>query len=159
MNITQQQADILDNSSPANKLFRSGSKIKGLYDAQYFTRTVTLTSAAAATAINLVADSEVEVGKKIYVLDFIARINGATNWATVANVFLEDTNASPIIPVTFPVAVLLANTTLFKSSAGITLAAALLLGTGCNDGNGLQIVGNANGTGSDLVITVTGVIK
>jgi len=119
----------------------------------------TLTSAAAATAINLLADIKVPAGKKAYLQNFIARVNGATAWATTTTVKIQDTNSSAIDFVTFAVAALTANARLVPGTADATLEDAFCLGTGGTAAKGLQLKGNANGTGSDLVVIATIVVK
>jgi hypothetical protein len=123
-----------------------------------FTRTRTITSAAAAVPINVIAESEVPAGKKVYVTGVIGRVNGATVWATTATVKLQDTNGTPVDFMTFAVAALTANARVFPGTANVTTEDAMANGTGGTAAKGLQLVGNANGTGSDLILTVTGFI-
>ena len=161
--ISQGLADALENSSPAHKNARTGQRIKDVETAmnlaQPFHKTATITSAAAATAVSLLADSEVPTGKKCYITGFIARVNGATNWGTTATVKIQDTNSSAVDFVTMAVAALTGNTTVFPHTSNVTLGSAILLGSGGTASKGLQLKGNANGTGSDLVVTVFGFFK
>ena len=60
--------------------------------------------------------------------------------------------------MTYAVAGMTANALLGLTSANVTVAPAISLGTGFTAAKGLQIVGNANGTGSDFVVTVVGYI-
>lgn len=124
-----------------------------------FVRTATITSAAAATAVNILPDAAVGSTRKVYVTGVFARVNGATLWATTATVKVQDTNSSAVDFVTYAVAALTANTSVFTHTSNVTLESAYLLGTGGTLGKGLQLKGNANGTGSPLVVTVTGYIK
>lgn len=121
-----------------------------------FRVTGTLTSAAAATPITLLADAAVGVGKKVYVQNVLAKVNGGTLWATTATVVVQDSAA--VAGVTYAVAGLTANALLLLNTANVTVANPVALGTGFTAAKGLQLVGNANGTGSDLVVTVTGFI-
>ncbi len=122
-----------------------------------FSRTVTLTSAAAATAVSIIADSEVPAGFTPYILNFRAQVNGGTPWATTATVKIQDTAGTPVDFVTFAVAGLTANAYLVDNTANVTLGTAYSLNTGGTAGKGLRVVGNANGTGSNLVVTVVGI--
>lgn len=124
-----------------------------------FVATATITSAAAATAVEIVPDSAVPAGKKIYVTGFHAKVNGATEWATTATVKIQDTNGTPVEFATMAVAALTANALVFPMTSNITPAAAFTLGTGGTVAKGLVLKGDANGTGSDLVVTVYGFIK
>jgi hypothetical protein len=124
-----------------------------------FVATATITSAAAATPVELLADSAVPAGKKVYVTGFHAKVNGGTLWATTATVKIQDTNVIPVDFFTMAVAALTANAEVRPGTANITSEAAYLLGTAGTIAKGLRLLGNANGTGSDLVVTVYGVIK
>jgi hypothetical protein len=123
-----------------------------------FSRTVTITSAAAATPVSILADAEVGTGRKVYVQQVIATVGGATAWATTANVKVQDTNSSPVDFFTMLVAALGANARAVFGSASTTIETAAGTMTGGTAGKGLQVVGNANGTGSTLTVTVTGFI-
>jgi len=123
---------------------------------QPFRRTVTLTSAAAVTPINILTDGEVGSGKKAYVTNVLGKVNGATVWATTATVVVEDT--AGVDGVTYAVAGMTANALLGLTSANVTVAAPVSTGVGFTTAKGLQIAGNANGTGSDFIVTVTGFI-
>ena len=122
-----------------------------------FTITGVLTSAAAATAVTLVPDSWVYGGKKVYVSNVTAKVNGGTLWATTATVVLQDSAA--VAGVTYAVAGLTANAFLGLTTANVTVANPVALNTGFTASKGLVLVGNANGTGSDLYVTVTGYIR
>lgn len=150
--------NVVDNSSPAMQLGQIGQRVSKLQkDGTPFRKTVTITSAAATTAISIIADSELESDEKVYVDGFNGRVNGATVWATTANVKIQDTSAVDF--VTTLVADMTANARVYKDSTNTTFEDAASLGTGGTTGKGLQLVGDANGTGSDYVVTVWGVIK
>lgn len=121
-----------------------------------FRRTVTITSAAAATAIPILTDAEVGVGKKVYINQAIGNVAGATVWATTATVAIQDT--ADVAGITYAVAGMTANATLFPNTANVTLATVVSRGLGFTAGKGISVKGNANGTGSDYVVTVTGFI-
>lgn len=158
--LAQETADILDNASPANQVGQVGERIKKLQnDGTPFRRTVTITSAAAATAVSIIADTELESDEKVYVDGFNGRVNGTTVWGTTANVKIQDTNGTPVDFVTTLVADMTSQARVYKDSANTTFEDAASLGSGGTAGKGLQIVGDANGTGSDYVVTVWGVIK
>lgn len=148
----------LSNSSPADQNAQSGQRLRNLQkDGTPFTRTVTLTSAAGDTPISIITDSEVGDNEKVHVYDFHAKVNGGTVWATIANVKVQDTDAVDFI--TMLVAALTANAFVGLFTSNITPESALELNSGGTLGKGLQVVANATGTGSDLVITVSGVVK
>jgi hypothetical protein len=124
-----------------------------------FHETVTLSSAAAATAVSILSDARVGSERKVFVQGFVMKVDGVTAWATTANVKLQDTNASAVDFVTALVAALTGNAVVVPGTANVTLEDAYSEGSGGTTGKGLQVKGNANGTGSDLKVTVWGVIK
>lgn len=122
--------------------------------------TKTITSAAAATAVELLPDSYVPAGKKAYLVSFIAQVNGTTAWGTTATVKIQDKNSSAVDFVTFAVAGMTPQARLVPgSSTNTTLENAYSLGTGGTAAKGLQLKGDANGTGSDFVVTCEIVVK
>lgn len=125
----------------------------------FFHKKVTLTSAAGATAVNIITNADIPGGKKCYIMGFFAYVNGATPWATVANVVIQDTAVDKIDFVTIGVAALTANAKIFPHTTNVTLEDAVIKGTGGTLDKGLQIKANTNGTGSDLIAQVWGVIK
>lgn len=116
--------------------------------------TATITSAAAATAVSLIPDSMVGAGEKCYLMGFIGRVNGTTVWGTTATVKIQDTNSSAVDFVTAAVAALTSQARIYPGTANVTSEDAYSLGTGGTAGKGLQLKGNANGTGSDFVVSV-----
>jgi hypothetical protein len=118
--------------------------------------TFTITSAAAATAVNIIPDARVGAGRKFYLIGFGAKVDGATVWATTANVKIQDTSA--VDYVTMLVAALTANAEVGPFTAAVG-EDAFTKGTGGTAAKGLQIKGDANGTGSNLVGWVYGIIK
>ena len=123
-----------------------------------FIATGTLTSASADTPVVLVAAANVPAGKKIYLSGFVAKVNGATPWATTTTVKLQDTNGTPVVFSTMAVAALSANAEVRPGSANVTSGSAYALGSGGTAANGITIAGDAAGTGSDLVVTAWGYI-
>jgi hypothetical protein len=147
-----------DNASQASQNAATNQRIRELQkDGTPFRKTVTLTSAAAGTPVNIIPDIEVDSDEKVYVDGFNGRVDGATPWATTANVKIQDIDGVDF--VTSLVADLTANARVYKDSANTTFEDAASKGTGGTAGKGLQIKGDANGTGSDYIITVWGVIK
>lgn len=123
-----------------------------------FKKTATLTSAAAATPVHLLTDAEVGAGKKAYVSKIFFSVDGGVNWGTTATVTLQDTAASPVVGATVAVAGLVANAMIDEGNTNVTLAAPVADGAGFTTAKGLDIAGNANGTGSNLIVTVFGCI-
>ena len=121
-----------------------------------FVKTVTITSAAAATAVPIIPDSAVPTGKKVYVTGFNGKVNGATVWATTATVAVQDTAA--VAGITCAVAAMTANALLGLNTANVTVAAPVSTGVGFTAAKGISLKGDANGTGSDFIVTVTGFI-
>ena len=70
---------------------------------------------------------------------------------------IEDTSGNDL--VTIAVAAMTSNTFIDDGSANVTKEARYRLGTGGASDAGLQISCNANGTGSDLVVTLSGSIQ
>ncbi len=124
-----------------------------------FSRTCTITSAAGATAIHCLAAADVPSNVAPYVTEMIAKVNGSTAYGTIANCYLKDTASSPVTLVTMAAAALTANAVLGLNTANVTLADPVALGTGATLAKGIDLVCNATGTGSDLVVTVVGVLK
>lgn len=122
--------------------------------------TATLTSAAAVTPVNIITDAQVGTGKKFYPLGFLIRVNGTTVWATTANVKIQDTNGTPVDFATILVALLTSQARVGdEPKANLTLENAMANGTGGTSGKGVQVVGDANGTGSDIFVTVWGIVR
>lgn len=123
----------------------------------YFFRTCTLTSAAAITPVTCLADADVPTGKKVYINYWHAKVNGATGWGTVTTCTIAD--STPTTFITIAVAALTNAAFIQSATANVTLATPFSLGTGGGTGKGLQVACNANGSGSDLVFVISGVIK
>lgn len=126
---------------------------------QFVFAKATLTSAAAATPVELIADSVVGAGRAFYLCGWRAVVSGGTPWGTVTNVYIKDSAGSPVTQVDIPVAVLGANAIVGELSANVALGAGVIAGTGATTAKGLTISANANGTGSDLIVSVWGLVK
>jgi hypothetical protein len=124
-----------------------------------FHATFTLTSAAAATPVSIIDDADVPAGKKVYLQGYILKVDGATDWGTTASVKIQDTNGTPVDFVTLTASALDGNEVHGPWSDSAALEAAFCKSSGGTTAKGLQIVGNANGTGSSLVGACWGVIK
>lgn len=124
-----------------------------------FTITATIASASCHTAVSVLADSYVGAGRIVHVTNVIARVNGTTAWATTATVKLQDTNGTPVDFVTYAVASMTSQARMFLGGTDVTTENALSLNSGGTAGKGLQLLGDANGTGSNFVVTVTGYIS
>ena len=126
-----------------------------------FRKTVKLTSAAATTPVEIIADADVGTGKSVYITSLYANVNGADAWVGAGTVVkVQDTAASPVAAITFAKAQLTANAQLMFGSTGVTLGDGIKDGTGMTATKGLTIVADdAFGTsGSDLIVTITGFI-
>ena len=119
-----------------------------------FIATATLTSAAGATEVVLLADAKVPAGKKVYIHSIFASVDGATEWATATEVLVKD--SADVEGASFAVADLVANANLTIADA--TLSDPIAQGAGFTAEKGLEVVADANGTGSDLIVTVFGYI-
>lgn len=122
-----------------------------------FHRTCTITSAAAATPVNCLTDADVPASMSAYVTHWHAKVNGATGWGTTTACAIEDTSGNDF--VTIAVAALTNAAFLVPGTANTTAATRYALSTGGASDKGIQISCDQNGTGSDLVVTVSGVIK
>jgi len=127
-----------------------------------FRRTVTLTSAAATTPVEIISDAEVPAGKCVYITGLYGNVNGAVAWSGDGNnVLIRDTTDTPVTAVSIADATGLgANAQFGLFSTGVTCGDGIKDGTGMTEGEGLVIVGDGAfaGGGSDLIVTVTGFI-
>lgn len=126
-----------------------------------FRKTVTLTSAAATTPVEIIPAADVGTGKCVYINSLYANVNGGDAWVGDGTVVkIQDTNSSPVAAITFAKAQLTANAQLMFGSTGVTLGDGIKDGTGMTEAKGLTIVADdAFGTsGSDLIVTITGFI-
>ena len=121
-----------------------------------FKKTATLTAAAAATPVHILTAAEVGAGKKAYISQIFASVDGGTAWGTAATVSIQDTAASPVVGATFAVSALTANAMVQLADA--TLLAPVADGVGFTAAKGIDVVANANGTGSNLLVTVFGCV-
>lgn len=125
-----------------------------------FAKTVTLTSAAADVAIEILSKANIEqiiaaLGLSGAVIEgFKMNVNGGTPWATVVNVKLKDGADNDL--VTVAVAGLTANAFLVETTANVTLEDEYERGDVIPDQEGIKVVADQVGTGSDLVVQVWG---
>lgn len=124
-----------------------------------FERSCTLTSAAAATPVHCLIDADVGAAQKVYLAYWHLKVNGATPWATTATCTIQDTNGTPVVFETIAVAAMAGNAFTQAGTANVTHGTAFSLGTGGTTAKGLDVVCNANGTGSDAVFTISGFMK
>ena len=132
-----------------------------------FDRRVILTSAAAATRIPIITNDEVPDGFRVFLWGCTAFVNGATQWATTATVKVRTITTNTEL-VNFPVAELTGDTFINAfTSTGVQLSGGTAItalsvvawkGEFADSGQGIEVIGNANGTGSDLYVRVWGVI-
>lgn len=122
-----------------------------------FYRTCTITSAAAATPVNCLADADVPASMAAFVTHWHAKVNGATLWAVTTSCVIEDTSGNDF--ATMAVTALTGNAFIVAGTLNTTAATRFALGTGGAVDKGIQISCDQNGTGSDLVVTIAGVIK
>lgn len=125
---------------------------------RFFKKTATLTSADAETPVPILTDAEVGSGKKAYVSQVFLSVNGAVSWGTTATISIQDTNDTAVPGCTFDATKLVANSMHQLASSDFTLLAPIADGAGFTTAKGLNIVGDADGTGSDLIVTVFGCI-
>lgn len=133
---------------------------KGYVDAAapeiFWTRTCTITSAAAATPVTCLSDGAVGT-KSAYLMGWRLKVNGATAWGTTTTCSIKDSLAVAFSDV--PVSLLGGNSLVDASASGVTHSAAYSLNQGSTASRGLVVVCDADGTGSDLVVTMFGSIK
>lgn len=151
--------DVCFDTTLGQFLFYSASGWATAVTEQPFARTCTITSASAATPITCLADASVPTGKKAYVTGWHAKVSGATAWATTASCAVKDTSGAATPFVTMLVAALTGNAFLADHSSNVTQEASYARNLGTAAGKGLVLVCDADGTGSDLVVTVYGVVK
>lgn len=122
-----------------------------------FRKTVTLTAVAAATPIEIIAAA---AGKTVYVTNFIAKVDGATSWATTGTVVnLQDDAGTPEVGAAIAVAALTGNAVIGPFTTNVTLSDPISKGDGFTADKGLNVAGDDDfGEGSDLVVTVVGFI-
>jgi hypothetical protein len=149
---------IIVTTSAGNIVFKLDMSV---FPAVPFFFSTTLSSASAATPVTLVPDfpTGLLAGRRIYLTDFLARVDGATAWAGATSIFIQDTNGTPVSFATIPTSILTANTYAERTSAGVTLNDAITRATGGTASKGLQVVADTNGTGSNLIVSGWGYYK
>lgn len=120
-----------------------------------------LTAAAAATPVILLADSLVPAGKKVYVTNILLSVGGGTAWtdSSGAKVTVEDTAGEDV--VAYAKGGLTGNAIINDlGGANQTLGATTLSGAGLTAAKGLQIVADSDfDAGDTITVVVSGVIK
>ncbi len=123
----------------------------------------TLTSAAAATPVNVLPSSAVPDGKAAYLTGGIIAVSGATAWTDVTGtlVKVQSTAGTPLVLASAAKALLTGNSATFLTTqANLTLAVELVRGEGAGNSQGLDFVADANfAAGSDIIVSLWGVIK
>lgn len=122
-----------------------------------FSRSCTLSSAAAQTPVVCLSDADVGAGKVAYLTHWRVKVNGATPWVGPTGAVIKDTAGNAF--VTIPVGELLGNAFIDDAGATVVLANPYALGTGTASGKGIQVVADMSGAGSDLVLTIGGTIR
>lgn len=126
-----------------------------------FMATATLTAAAAATGVTVLADSVVGTDT-VYVTGFRLKVSGATAWtdATATIVTLQDTEGTPVSGIIFAKAGLTGNAIIDSlADSNLTVGDSIAINDGFTAGKGLVLIGDADfGAGSDIVVTVFGYI-
>lgn len=138
----------------------SNSVVAPYFPGIEFEVTGTLTAAAAATPVVLLADSLVPAGQKVYITRWFISVSGATAWADAAGtiVVIEDTAA--VVAITIAKAGLTSKAMLVMGSANTTYADLIPAQSGLTAAKGIQVVADHTfGAGSDLKVTVSGYIK
>ena len=129
----------------------------------FFMKTGTLASATGnTTPLVLITDAEVPAGKAVYVAGYIAHVNGATDWTD--NIFIECIGGSSFVK--FSSSSLNGNKVLTNGRPDSDIDESHLGspylyadGLGGTAAKGLQVRANTDCNGSDLIITVYGMIK
>lgn len=156
-------SDITSTNSPAGTCALANTTANGALGNILITENatnvvVTGMSAGVSSSASLIDDEEVGVGRAVFVSNMIATVDGATAWADAATLTVEDTDGNDFLAIAR--AALTGNAVVFPSSANVTRGNAFKLGTGGTEGKGLRLVTDANEeTGSDVVVTVSGMIK
>jgi len=123
-----------------------------------FTARAVLKSASCAIPVIVLSEELVEKLKtdgQVFIEGIRGKVNGATDWGTTATITLETTATSPVTIATIATTGLDANVVV--STHQFTYGAGL--GDLNAAGKGVQVKGDANGTGSDLIVTIWGVVK
>jgi hypothetical protein len=168
MAITPGNPTILDaNIGQGNGITVSGVSPRVIH-AHHFAKTVQIVSTAADTPVIIVSDSEVPSGMHVVVEGFYGYIYGVDDWTpggfTLTDVRIEDASSNELFHINR--AKLIGNAIIAPSVLGATeITPRLIAGSGSDTGKGIQAVGwngvahVAAGSGSDLWLTVYGVIR
>lgn len=144
-------------SGTANTGAFSTLAVAGAATTATFFKTCTISSASASVAVNCLAAADVPSALSAKLAKWHAKVNGAVAWATTTTCTIEDSAGNDLVVI--PVAALTANAFVSDHTASLTYADRYALGTGGATDEGLRIVCDANGTGSDLVFVLSGNIQ
>lgn len=162
MSVSASQASKLDHMCPNARANKLGERLKGATDYGYhFRKTITLTSAAAATPVSILSETEVN-GGTVYIDSVILNVTGATAWtdSTGTVVRIKDTTGTPNVVVSYAKANVTGNAVLLIGSTGVTSGSQIIQGAGVALGKGLVADADSNfDAGSDIKITVIGHIS
>jgi hypothetical protein len=158
---------VLFNGPPSDRVSRITdgnmsaiqSELAALGAAGYaFRSTVTLTSAAAGTPVNVVPAASVGASQKVYITAVFLKVGGATAWtdSTGTKVQLQDTAGTPLVGMTWLKALLTGNAVLSNAQASTILVSMV---DGFTVGKGLDFVADHDfAAGSTITITVHGYV-
>lgn len=142
----------LDTAVNLGDLIRVLIKTPAIVATTGSTQEITVTATLAQINAGLVIVPGV-TGKRINVVDFIARVTGAFTTGTSVN--LQSTNASPVVAVSLLEAALTNGAVLVPGSANTTLGAGFGAPMGTGDGLNIINIGTASAGGTSIAITVT----
>jgi hypothetical protein len=144
--------DEVDEGS--TNLYHTVARARAAMEALPFDETVTITRSSAGTPVVLISAGDVATGKKVYVQGW--KIESPSPWGGATDCSIQDTAAASF--ANFDPGLDFGSNILTTSGGSATDA--FWKNTGGGDGEGLQFDCDANGSsGSDVVITVFGVIK
>ena len=144
----------------------------GKHTREYFHNTVTLTSAAATTPVNIVPDSDVTEDRKLYMVGFTTYVDGSTAWTGASNhVSIQGTDSVEFVRIKKAglgannITSLAGNlngvndgTDAATSNINFSNTSPFLKGEGGTANKGLQVKADDTAAGSDLYVTVWGFI-
>jgi len=129
-----------------------------------FHRVITLLSASAGTAVDILTDAEVTAigaAAVVYVTSLLLKVDGATAWtdSTGTIVTVQDTEASPVVGASYAKTQLVGNAILNLTDTGVTLTGPISTGVGFTAGAGIVAIADSDfDAGSNMKIMVSGYI-
>lgn len=124
-----------------------------------FQKTCTITSAAASTAVHCLPASSVGSAQKAYLTSWYGKVAGSTAWGTVSNCTIQDSAGSNKFVQINAAGMAAQSVITERMNPTPTLYDSYTQGQGGNTATGIDVVCNATGTGSDFVLTVSGIVK